>query len=316
MNEPWAIYGLTFAAAVLGIEALYWLVFRARDVQKSINRRLALSKKLHNQAAVLDALRQERGIVEFHSPYLAGLNSLLVQSGLRATGSVLLLSTFALGMAIFAICTFAFGIGIMSFAIASVIAPFLVFNFLKMARAKRLAHFGEQLPDAIDVIVRGVRAGHPFSAAIDLVARELPDPVGTEFGMTADEITFGQDVRTAIGNLYKRVGQEDLLYVVTAINIQSQTGGNLAEVLSRLSHLIRQRLKLRLKVRALSAEGRMSAMFLSAMPFILFVVVTLLSPGYFSEIKDNVIMMPALIYGFASLIIGNVLMYRMVNFKF
>jgi len=185
-----------------------------------------------------------------------------------------------------------------------------------MARAKRLARFGEQLPDAIDVIVRGVRAGHPFSAAIDLVARELPDPVGTEFGMTADEITFCQDVRTAIGNLYKRVGQEDLLYVVTAINIQSQTCSNLAEVLSRLSHLIRQRLKLRLKVRALSAEGRMSAMFLSAMPFILFVVITLLSRDYFSEIKNNVIMMPALIYGFLSLIVGNILMYRMVNFKF
>ncbi len=294
MNEPWPIYGLIFAAAVLGVEALYWLVFRARDMQKSINRRLALSKKLHNQAAVLDALRQERGIAEFQSPFLARFNSLLVQSGLRVAGSVLLLSTFALGMAIFAICTFAFGVGFISFAIAIVAAPFLVLNFLKMARAKRLARFGEQLPDAIDVIVRGVRAGHPFSAAIDLVARELPDPVGTEFGMTADEITFGQDVRTAIGNLYKRVGQEDLLYVVTAINIQSQTGGNLAEVLSRLSHLIRQRSKLRLKVRAMSAEGRMSAMFLSAMPFILFVIITLLSPVYFSEIKNHVIMMPAL----------------------
>ena len=229
---------------------------------------------------------------------------------------MLLLSTFALGMAIFAMCSFTFGIGFTSLALASLSAPFLVYNFLKMARAKRLSRFGEQLPDAIDVIVRGVRAGHPFSAAIDLVARELPDPVGTEFGMTTDEITFGQDVRTAIGNLYKRVGQEDLLYVVTAINIQSQTGGNLAEVLSRLSHLIRQRLKLRLKVRAMSAEGRISALFLSAMPFILFVLITLLSPGYFSEIKDNVIMIPALIFGFASLITGNIIMYRMVNFKF
>jgi tight adherence protein B len=307
---------LIFAAAVLGVEAVYWLVFRARDMQKSINRRLALSNKLHNQAAVLDALRQERGIAEFHSPVLTRLNTVVVQSGLRVAGSVLLLCTFALGMAIFAICSFAFGIGLMSFAIASLVAPFFVFNFLKMARAKRLARFGEQLPDAIDVIVRGVRAGHPFSAAIDLVSRELPDPVGTEFGMTGDEITFGQDVRTAISNLYKRVGQEDLLYVVMAINIQNQTGGNLAEVLSRLSHLIRQRSKLRLKVRALSAEGRMSAIFLTMMPFILFLVIMLISPRYFSEIKNHVIMMPALIYGFLSLLVGNILMYRMVNFKF
>jgi tight adherence protein B len=315
MNEPWQIYALIFTAAVLSVEALYWLVFRARDVQKSINRRLALSSKLHSQEAVLEALRQERGIAEFHSPVLARFNALIVQSGLRVSGSVLLFSTFTLGMAVFAICSFTFGVGFTSFAIATVIAPLFVLGFLKMARAKRLAHFGEQLPDAIDVIIRGVRAGHPFSAAIDLVARELPDPVGTEFGMTTDEITFGQDVRTAIGNLYKRVGQEDLLYVVTAINIQSQTGGNLAEILARLSHLIRQRSKLRLKVRALSAEGRMSAIFLSAMPFILFVIITLLSPEYFSEIKKSVIMMPALIYGFMSLIVGNILMYRMVNFK-
>ena len=186
-----------------------------------------------------------------------------------------------------------------------------------MARAKRLARFGEQLPDAIDVIVRGVRAGHPFSTAIDLVARELPDPVGTEFGMTADEITFGQDVRTAIGNLYKRVGQEDLLYVVTAINIQSQTGGNLAEVLSRLSHLIRQRSEA-------SAQGAgderrredVGRVPVRPCPSFSSWSSQLLSPSYFSEIKNHVIMMPALIYGFVSLIAGNILMYRMVNFKF
>ena len=316
MNELWPIYGLIFVAAVLGVEALYWLLFRTRDMQKSVNRRLMLSKKLHDQAAVLDALRQERGIVELRSPALARLNTLVVQSGLRVSESVLLLCTFATAMLIFALSTLSFGVGFIAFGIAAAGAPLFVLGFLKMVRAKRLGRFGEQLPDAIEVIIRGVRAGHPFSAAIDLVARELPDPVGTEFGMTGDEITFGQDVRTAIGNLYKRVGQEDLLYVVTAINIQSQTGGNLAEILSRLSHLIRQRSKLRLKVRALSAEGRMSALFLSAMPLILSVIVTLLSPGYFSEINDNVVMMPAVIYGFASLIIGNIIMYRMVNFRF
>lgn len=316
MNEPWLIYGLIFGAAVLTIEALYWLVFRARSAQKSINRRLALSKKLKSQTAVLDALRLERGFADFKSPVLSGLNDLVVQTGLRVAGSVLLLSTLALGMAIFAVSTLAFGTGLIALAIAVALAPSLVLIFLRMTRAKRIARFGEQLPDAIDVIVRGLRAGHPFSAAIDLVARELPDPVGTEFGMATDEITFGQDVRTAIGNLYKRVGQDDLLYVVTAINVQSQTGGNLAEVLSRLSHLIRQRSKLRLKVKALTAEGRMSAWFLTSIPFILCAGLTFLSPTYFSEISDHFMFVPAVVYGFLSLIIGNIMMYRMVHFKF
>jgi tight adherence protein B len=316
VNEPWLIYGLIFGAAVLGVEALYWLVFRTRGMQKSVNRRLLLSRRLTSRTEVLDALRLERGFAEFKSPALAGLNDLLVQTGLRVARSVLLLSVFALGMVIFAISSLAFGVGLISLCIATALAPALAVLVLRIIRAKRIARFAEQLPDAIDVIVRGVRAGHPFSTAIDLVARELPDPVGTEFGMTADEITFGLGISTAIGNLYRRVGQDDLLYLVIAINVQSQSGGNLAEILSRLSQLVRQRSKLRLKIKALSAEGRMSAYFLSAMPFIIFAVVSLISPGYFSEIRGHVILVPALIYGVLSLTIGNVMLYRMVHFKF
>lgn len=316
MNEPWLIYGLIFGAAVLGVEALYWLVFRTRGMQKSVNRRLLLSRRLTSRTEVLDALRLERGFAEFKSPALAGLNDLMVQTGLRVARSVLLLSVFALGMVIFAISSLAFGVGLISLCIAAALAPALAVLVLRIIRAKRIARFAEQLPDAIDVIVRGVRAGHPFSTAIDLVARELPDPVGTEFGMTADEITFGLGISAAIGNLYRRVGQDDLLYLVIAINVQSQSGGNLAEILSRLSQLVRQRSKLRLKVKALSAEGRMSAYFLSAMPFIIFAVVSLISPGYFSEIRGHVILVPALIYGVLSLTIGNVMLYRMVHFKF
>ena len=120
------------------------------------------------------------------------------------------------------------------------------------------------MPDALDVIVRGLRAGHPFRVALGLVAREMPDPVGSEFGIVADEIMFGLGQSAAIDNLFPRVGQEDLSFFSTAVNIQNQTGGNLAEILSRLSTMLRSRSKLRLKIRALSSEGRLSAIFLSA----------------------------------------------------
>jgi len=178
------------------------------------------------------------------------------------------------------------------------------------------AEFTEQLPDALDVIVRGVRVGYPLPIALNLAARELSDPLATEFAMTFDEITFGQDVRTAIENLYRRVGHEDLQFFVVAIIVQNQTGGNLAEVLSRLSRLLRTRSKLRLKIRSLSAEGRISAVVLSLMPFILFGGISLISPGYFGEIRNDPLVMPALVYGVISLLLGNIVMHRMVHFKF
>jgi tight adherence protein B len=316
VNETWLISGLVFGAAVLGFEALYWLLFQTRGTQKSINRRLALSKQVSNRTELLDALRRERGFADFKSPAFASLNDLLVQTGLRLSKEALLLWVVMLGIAILALTVPILGLHPISFVPALVLAPLLVLLILRMIRAKRIARFAEQLPDAVDIIVRGLRVGHPFSVAIDLVARELPDPIGSEFGMTADEITFGQGVAAAIDNLYRRVGQEDLLFLVVSINIQTQTGGNLAEILSRLSRLIRLRTKLKLKVRALSAEGRMSAYFLTAMPFILFGIISLLSPNYFSEVGNSIWLIPALLYGGLSLLIGNIVIYRMVHFKF
>jgi tight adherence protein B len=313
VNETWLIPGLTFGAAVLCVEALYWLIFRTSGAKKAINRRLALSKTLASRTEVLDALRQERGFANFKSP---GVARLMVQTGLRATKGALVLWIVTLGMSIFVLALLMLGPHLIAVVPPLILAPVIMLFILKMIRAKRIARFAEQLPDAIDIIVRGLRVGHPFSTAIDHVARELPDPIGSEFGMTADEMTFGQDITTAIDNLYRRVGQEDLLFLVVSVNIQNQTGGNLAEILSRLSRLVRERSKLKLKVRALSAEGRMSGYFLTAMPFILFGIINLLSPQYFSEVKNSVYLIPALIYCGLSLLIGNIVMYRMVHFKF
>ena len=315
MNEPWIIYGLIFAAAVLAVEALYWLVFRARDTQKSINRRLALGKQLPNQTQVLDVLRQERGFADFNNTTLGSLNDLVVQTGLRVSRGSLILWT---ALAIFAISALSMpmlGLHPIAMVVGMAVGPILVLMFMRYTRAKRIARFAQQLPEAIEIIVRGLRVGHPFASAIELVAREMPDPIGSEFGITADEITFGQDTNKAINNLFRRVGQEDLLFVVIAVTIQVETGGNLADILARLARLMRERSNMRLKVRALSAEGRMSAYFLTAMPFILFAAVSLIAPNYFSEVRQSATLIPALVYGFASLFIGNVVIYRMVNFK-
>ena len=140
-------------------------------------------------------------------------------------------------------------------------------------------------------------------------------PIAAELATTAEEIGFGQDVTTAVANMHRRVGQDDLLFFVTAVSVQSQTGGNLAEVLTRLATLMRERSTLALKVRALSAEGRLSAWFLTAMPFVLYGVIRLLSRDYFGELADSPVLVPAVVYGSISLIVSNFVIYRMVNFK-
>jgi tight adherence protein B len=316
LTEPWVIYALIFVAALLGVQALYWLAFRTRRTQKAINRRLALSQQLSSPVTVLETLRAERGFSDLANPILRNLSDQLTQSGLKLDKGVAAITVVLLIAIFFSIAGLAVGFGLAALALALAATVLTLFLFVESARRRRIARFAEQLPDAIDIIVRGVRIGHPFSSALGLVAREMPDPIGTEFGMAFDEISFGLDVRGAIENLYRRVGQEDLLFLVISINVQSQTGGNLAEILSRLSRLIRDRAKIRLKIRALTAEGRLSAIFLTLMPFVLFGIISLLSPAYFGDVRHHPLIVPAAVLGLTLLFIGNVIIYRMVNFKY
>ena len=190
--------------------------------------------------------------------------------------------------------------------------PLLV---LKFKRGRRQKQFGAQFPDALDIIVRSLRAGHPVPIAISMVAREMADPIGTEFGIVADEITYGADLETGMRNLYFRLGQEDLPLFVTAVAIQSSTGGNLGEILENLSSVIRQRFKMRRKIRALAAEGRASAMILSSLPILMFLVIQVVTPDFYASVWHEDITKMALAGAVGWMLIGNLIMYRMVNFK-
>jgi tight adherence protein B len=315
MNQLWVIYGLVFFAAILAIESLYWLIYELRGNKKTINRRLTLGEKSAAKGQVLDILRRERGFADFNSPTLTRLNDFFVQTGLRVSKTALTLWTLMVAAVISVpLWTLvlpqwqAAGIGLIG-------APALVGLYLSITRRRRIERFAQQLPDSLDIIVRGLRVGHPFSSAIELVAREMRDPIGSELGITADEMTFGQDVVTAVSNLYRRVGQEDLVFLAIAVSVQSQTGGNLADVLARLATLMRERVTMRLKIKALSAEGRLSGWFLSAMPFILFGAIQLIAKDYFGGLKGSPFLVPALVYGLTSLILANIAIYRMVHFK-
>ena len=315
-TEVWLIYALVFGAVLLGFQAIYWLLFKERREKQTINRRLALTAELANPREVLQILRKERGVdVLAHIPSLQSFKELIVQSGVRFTGTKVFLAVAIPAALFFLVLRLATGSSFLAIVIAGPLAAASIFLFLVRARRRRIAAFSEQFPDALDVIARGMRAGHPFRVAIGLVAREMPDPVGSEFGIVADEITYGLEQSMAVENLGPRVGHHDLSFFSTAVNMQHQTGGNLAEILSRLSRMLRSRLKLRLKIRALSSEGRLSAIVLSLTPFILFALITLIAPDYYFGVKDHPIAQAALILGALMLVIGNVFLYRMVNFK-
>ena len=182
-------------------------------------------------------------------------------------------------------------------------------------RNKRLKHFSEQLPEALDIIAKSLRAGHPISASFNLVAQEMPDPIGSEFGILIDEMTYGYDMDEALKNLAYRVPQEDLQFFVVSVNVQRQTGGNLAEVLSNLSKVIRDRIRMFAKIRAVSAEGRWSGIIISIIPFLLIAWLNFIVPSFLGDVSDDPVFVPAMIMAATLLIIGLITIYKMVNFR-
>jgi tight adherence protein B len=315
MEELNVIYIIVFCAVVLAVQGGYWLFKERQRTRGALNRRLVLAKQNVNSNEVFETLMRERGLIGLDNRHFAYINNQIIQTGLRLDEKWLVVFAFLLSVMFFIVFGFVIGFGLVAFVLGMIFATLSLLLSLVVIRRKRIAKFSGQLADALDVIVRGVKSGYPFTVALGLVAKEMADPIGSEFGMASDEINFGSNLGVALDNLYRRVGHDDLLYLTMAIKIQSETGGNLAEILARLARLIRQRAMLRLKVKSLTAEGRLSAVFLTAFPFVIFAVINLIAPNYYASVVDKPIMIPALIVGLIMIALGNGIIYRMVNFK-
>ena len=311
------IYVLVAASAGLFAEGFYLLCFTGASYRNNVNRRLKLQKGQPDRESILVQLRRERGLTSSggYSLKLVNFNQLVLQSGLTV-GIRRLVAFVAVGTVfVFVAALVVRGSLFQALLIAllcGLVLPFLVLRYLRSRRQKA---FGAQFPDALDMIVRSLRAGHPVPIAISMVAREMKDPIGSEFGMIADEITYGADLESGLRNLYFRVGQDDLPLFVTAVAIQGTTGGNLGEILQNLSTVIRERFKMRRKIRALAAEARASALILSSLPIVMFAVVQVLTPEFYASVWDEDITKKVLFVAGCWMSVGNFIMYRMVNFK-
>jgi tight adherence protein B len=317
LNPIFLFYALVGVSAAMLAEGVYLLCYNKASYRRNINRRLKVSDKSTDRERTLIQLRSERGLTasgDYRLPFI-GLNQLFLQSGL-SINLTYLISFILLGMiAVFTVTLVYYHNLLFALAGSAFFGLFAPISVLKFLRGRRQKKFSAQFPDGIDIIVRSLRAGHPVPIAIAMVAREMADPIGTEFGIVGDEITYGADLETAMRNLFFRVGTDDLPLFVTAVAIQSSTGGNLGEILENLSGVIRQRFKMRRKVRSLASEGRASAMILSSLPILVFFAIQIMSPNFYASVWNEDITKIALAIGVAWMGIGNLIMFRMVNFR-
>ncbi len=223
------------------------------------------------------------------------------------------------------------GLTVITFGIYTVILPFaspilvasaalisgMAFPFMYLRRGvnKRILKFQEQFPDAVDLMARSLRIGHPISAALENIAEEMADPVGHEFRIVTQAIAYGKNVPDAIEDMLKRVDISDVRFFVVAIRIHHQSGGDLGEILAGLSNVIRGRFHLFRKVKALTVEGRFSAWFLSAFPVVMIFGMNLLQPGYYEKVSDVEYFDIAVAVTFAMLLLNVVAMRMMTKLE-
>jgi len=248
------------------------------------------------------------------SDALVGLRTLIEQSGHQLLAYRFILFSVFFGC-VAAVVIWLFTKIIILTALAFIIGGSVLFFKVSYDRSTRLAKFDEQLPEAIDIMRRPLQAGHPFNESIQLVGEELEEPIKSEFATTFSELNYGNDLRWALLGLLERIQSVNVMALVTAVLIQRETGGNLAEILGNLSTIIRGRFRFHRKVRTLSAEGRLSAWILGMVPFLMFAMIHFTTPTYLPMLVESELGIKLCIAAFIGLVIGMVWIRRIIRIE-
>ena len=329
IDPLYLVYGAIFLTVFFLFEGLYYFLGRGAGGRKNVNRRMRLLADVPDTKKVLATLKRAKENRWEHlglpGVALYRLDRMVTQSGLTISVHRMLMVmagvAFILFVAMIVVtarsAVIPFGPSTLLFAalLAMVLGAVGPVAYLAVLKTRRLKQFGEQLPDALDMMVRSLRAGHPVSIAMGLAAKQMPDPIGTEIGIAVDEMTYGLELSEALANVGDRVDLPDFNYVVVAISIQHDTGGNLAEVLGGLSMVIRSRYRMFKKVRALSAEGKFSAKMLSALPFAFAAMTYSTRPHYYLDVIDDPLFFQVFGGAIALQICGMLIMRKLINFK-
>lgn len=246
-------------------------------------------------------------------PGTEAINDLIQQAGKTYPAYRIILATILFAL-LAALIAWYFTSHFIATGVAAIIAGALPMAKLKSDRKKRLDLFEEQLPEALDMMTRALRAGYPFNEAMHYIAEEMQDPIAHEFGITFEEINYGRDVRQAFNYLLMRVPSTNLIAATTAILIQRETGGNLAELLDKISDILRKRFRFQRRVKTLTAENRMSAWVLSLLPFIVFLAISLRTPSYMKPLLTTPTGHIILGVGLVLQVIGAFWVRKQINF--
>lgn len=331
MSDIWlraAFLICVFGAVLLGVETLIGWLARNRSDSRAINQRLHQMKSRDSEDTLamlrLASLQIADKVPHVLRPMGRKFDQMMTAAQLGVPPMrvllFLLLTPIALllfGVVLLLISGAPVGVGrlVMLATMSGLIGGFLPLMILQVRANRAKRKMVEQFPIALDVFVRGLRAGHPISAALELLTVEMPDPIGTQFGRAVDEVTYGADMRDALQSMAERWDLDDMRMFVVSLSVQSETGGNLAEVLENLTKVIRERASMMMKVRALSSEGRMTAVMLTALPILAITSLFLLNPAFYLDVSDD----PAFLPGFLGLValymIGFITIRRMVDLK-
>ncbi|MGB3244510.1 MAG: type II secretion system F family protein [Sulfitobacter sp.] len=313
--------GTIWIAAALSVVLLGGLALRLIFAPENAQGRArsarikALGNDGRSEAAAALVKAGAQGTIGRDLPLIGNVTLLLHRAGLEGRGLIVSLMMIS-GAILFgtALCipvhpSLAFPVAIVCSAIGTL-------NILKARHQKRVTVLVQQLPDALDLMMRGLRVGHPVNATIANVGRTMADPIGAEFRTMNQQIAHGDFLVDAFKDFSERVGQEDVEYLSVAVSIQHGTGGNLAKMLGTLSSVVRERIVMRRRIMAISSEGRLSAMLLSALPVVIYLATSFTAPDYYAGVSDDPLFKP-LAWAIVLLVIGNFLALRkLVAFKF
>ena len=316
--EP-IIYGLIFLAVLALVQGIYLTVFgKSISLNNRVNRRMQMLESGAGREQVLEQLRKEMS--QHMKSKSIPLYSILAEKAQKAniafTPSQLIMVMAVLTVVSFVLLTFGTTASFVIRAVLSVVMGVgAVFVWVNNTAKKRLGMIEEQLPDAVELMVRSLRVGHPFTSAMQIVAKEVPDPLGSEMGVISDESAYGRDVGEALKHMAERLDMQDLRFLAVAVTIQQTSGGNLAEILDGLAKVIRARFKLFRRVRAITAEAKWSGMFLSVFPIGALVMINVIQPNYYDEVKETAVFIPACLVVAGFLVVNMFVMKALVNIK-
>ncbi len=323
------IYVLAFAAVVILVQSVAGLIFSASDRTRNVNRRLTMLDAGISRDEVYSSLVRKTAAPNLTNQRLLGLyervETYCRQAGLSVAPTQLLAiaagGAAALWLVALSLASSGGGRGFLvngavSMLGACAMSLMAVWLWVRRLRNRRIKQIEEQLPLALDIVNRAVRAGHPVISAVQLASDELGDPVGSEFGLIVDETTYGVEFKEALANFARRTGSSDAHFFAVSVSIQSETGGNLAEILEGLAKVMRGRNTLGKRVRSLASEGRASALLLSVLPALMVGFQLLIHPRVYTDKFSDPIFWPVvaitlIVYG-----LGWLKIHRIINFKY